>query len=130
VLRGQTVLVVEDDFLLLAELEAVLHDAGTDTVHACRTVGEAIALLDQRDISAAILDVRIGRDTVAPVARKLAGQGIPFFFYTGEISRDGFMSEWPERRILSKPAQPQVIVGTLADLLSHEPDVPRRSASQ
>src|SRR6185437_16423794 len=70
VLRGLTVLLVEDDFLLLSELEAVLRDAGADMVHACRTIGEAIALLDEGNVSAAILDVRVGCDTIGPVARK------------------------------------------------------------
>jgi len=123
-LRGLTVLAVEDDFLLLSELEAGLNDAGAEAVYSCRTVGEAIALLDKRNVSAAILDVRIGRESAEPVARKLARLGIPFFFYTGQLATDRFMSEWPNRPVLSKPARSQVIVKTLADLLRHEVELP------
>jgi DNA-binding response OmpR family regulator len=129
-LRGLTVLAVEDDFLLLAELEAVLHDAGADIVHGCRTIGEAIALLDQRTVSAAILDVRVGGDTIGPVARRLVRQKTPFFFYTGQTSSDRFISEWPRCAVVSKPAQPRVIIRTLADLLRHRPDLPRPNTSR
>jgi DNA-binding LytR/AlgR family response regulator len=129
VLGGLSVLLVEDDFLLLSELEAVLHDAGAATVYSCRTVGEAIALVDERNVSAAILDVRIGRESAGPVARKLAQHAIPFMFYTGQLANDRFMSEWPNRPVLSKPARSQVIVGTLADLLRHEVELPLPGAS-
>jgi DNA-binding NtrC family response regulator len=123
-LRGLSVLLVEDDFLLLSELESVLHDAGAETVYSCRTVGEANALLDKHNVSAAILDVRIGRESAAPVARKLARHATPFLFYTGQLSTDRFMSEWPNRPVLSKPARSQVIVRALADLLRHEVELP------
>jgi len=85
-LQGVRVLVVEDDALLLMELEEIVADAGAEVVPLCRTVADGIAAAQQDGIEAAVLDVRIGRDTIAPVARQLASRGTPFVFYrTGRL---------------------------------------------
>ena len=115
-LAGAQLLIVEDDFLLLMDLEEVLLDAGAD-VQACRTIEDALRLVEKERISAAILDVRIGPDSIAPVARKLAARGTPFLFYTGQLGNDPMMTEWPNSKTISKPALPQVIVKAVAELL-------------
>jgi DNA-binding response OmpR family regulator len=116
-LAGANLLVVEDNYLLLMDLEAVLLGAGADVVQPCRTIEDALRLSETEGISAAILDVRIGADSVAPVARKLAARGTPFLFYTGQLGNDPMMSEWSNCRTISKPALPQVTVKAVAELL-------------
>jgi DNA-binding response OmpR family regulator len=116
-LAGARLLIVEDNYLLLMDLEEVLRDAGADKVQACRTIEEALILSEADGIGAAILDVRIGEDSIAPVARKLSARGTPFLFYTGQIGNDPMMAEWPNCRTISKPAQPQMIVKAVAELL-------------
>jgi DNA-binding NtrC family response regulator len=116
-LAGARLLIVEDNYLLLMDLEEVLRDAGADKVQGCRTIEEALILSEADGISAAILDVRIGEDSIVPVARKLAARGTPFLFYTGQIGSDPMMAEWPNCRTVSKPAQPQMIVKAVAELL-------------
>jgi hypothetical protein len=37
----------------------------------------------------------------------------PFVFYTGQVADDRIMTEWPECRIVSKPAPPHVIVAAV-----------------
>jgi len=115
-LAGAQLLVVEDDFLLLMDLEEVLLDAGAH-VRACRTIADALLLSEKEEVSAAILDVRIGAESIAPVARELAARAIPFIFYTGQLGNDPMMAEWANSKTLSKPALPQVIVNTVAELL-------------
>jgi DNA-binding response OmpR family regulator len=116
-LAGVQLLIVEDDFLLLMDLEEVLLGAGAARVQACRTIEDALLVALKEEISAAILDVRIGAESIAPVARRLAARGTPFVFYTGQLGNDPMMEEWPNCRTLSKPAQPQVIVNAVAELL-------------
>jgi len=116
-LVGAKLLIVEDNYLLLVDLEEVLRDAGADEVQACRTIEEALRISETDGISAAILDVRIGTDSIVPVARKLAARGTPFLFYTGQVGNDPMMTEWPNCRTISKPAQPQVLVNAVAELL-------------
>ena len=122
-LAGANLLVVEDNYLLLMDLEAVLLGAGADVVQPCRTIEDALLISETDGISAAILDVRIGADSIVPVARKLAARGTPFLFYTGQLGNDPMMTEWPDCKTISKPAQPQVIVKAVAELLRAQ-DVP------
>lgn len=62
-LRGARMLVVEDDFPLLMELRAILREAGAETVVGCGTVDQAVAIADGDGVAAAVLDVRLGRET-------------------------------------------------------------------
>jgi len=118
VLRGARVLVVEDDMLLLMELESVLLDAGAEIAGLCRTVDDALTITDESRVSAAILDVRVGQQTIAPVARRLASRGTPFVFYTGQIESDPELKEWKGHKVLSKPSRRSAIVAAVADLLN------------
>ena len=115
-LQGVRVLIVEDDLLLLMELESILLEAGAEVAGSCRSVREGLAAADDR-VAAAILDVRVGRETIAPVARRLASRGTPFVFYTGQVQNDPELAEWPGCTVLSKPARPGTIVAALAELL-------------
>jgi DNA-binding response OmpR family regulator len=115
-LTGTRLLLVEDNFLILLELKTVLREAGADTLEA-RTVEDALMMAEQEGISAAVLDIRIGLDSVAPVARRLAASGTPFLFYTGQVGNDRLMAEWPECKIIPKPAPPRAIVTAVANLL-------------
>ena len=95
---------------------------------SCRTLGEAYAMLEGGKPAVALLDVRIGQDSVAPLARKLAAAGTPFLFYTGQTGGDRILAEWRDRPLLSKPSSARQIVSAVADLLREEPAASRRSA--
>src|SRR5262245_10648897 len=116
-LRGARVLVVENDFLILRELESVLTEAGADIVGLCRTVEGALAVAQTNGVAAAILDIRVGRDSIAPVVQVLASRGIPFVFYTGQVETDPIQAQWPGRKIIAKPADAHEIVTSVARLL-------------
>src|SRR5437763_16225649 len=47
VLSGTAVLVLEDDFLILSELESVLQDAGARVIGPFRRLKEALAIVEQ-----------------------------------------------------------------------------------
>ena len=116
-LHGARVLVVEDDPLLLLELESILQDAGAEIVACCRNVKDGLMAVEKNGVAAAILDDRIGRTTIAPVARQLAKRGTPFLFYTGQVENDPALAEWSDHVVLSKPARPATIVAAVALLL-------------
>jgi DNA-binding response OmpR family regulator len=117
-LRGLAVLVVEDDILLLMDLESILLESGAAIAGLCRTVADALAVAESDDVDAAILDVRVGRETIAPVARQLASRSIPFAFYTGQIESDPDLAEWAGCKALTKPARAATIVAAVADLVN------------
>ena len=116
-LKGVRLLVVEDDAILLMELEEILQEAGAEIVGRCRTVADALVSVEKDSISAAVLDVRIGDVTIAPVARQLGQRGTPFFFYTGQVVSDPALEEWRGCKFVAKPAQAHTIVAAVIDLL-------------
>lgn len=118
-LSGARVLVLEDDPLLLMELESILQDAGAEIIVCCRDVIDGLKAVKGNALAAAVLDVRIGRATIAPVARELAERRTPFLFYTGQVENDPALAEWSDHIILFKPAPPAVIVAAVAPLLEH-----------
>ena len=111
------VLLVEDDPLLLMELELTLVDAGAVVAGACRTLQDAMSRSSKRDFSVAILDFRLGSETVSPVARELESRGIPFVLYTGQARHDVGLAEWQDSWIVEKPAPPAVILSAVQDAL-------------
>jgi DNA-binding response OmpR family regulator len=120
-LSGARILVVEDDFIIGLELSSILSDAGATVVGPLKTVQEALLSADDEALSAAILDIRLGAETVAPVARLLAAHHVPFVFYTGQSRTDPVQAEWPDCKTLSKPALPGMIVKAVTALLAQPP---------
>jgi DNA-binding NtrC family response regulator len=119
-LGGARVLLVEDDLLILMELECVLSEAGAEIVGGCQTVKAALDLTGSDGLGAAVLDMQLGRDTIMPVARDLTRRGIPFVFYTGQADIGPIRAEWPQCRVIPKPAPAQMIVAALVDALARQ----------
>lgn len=81
------VLVLDDEPLILLDLEFALEDAGCKPLTALDLV-EALAIVNSSTISAAILDVSLGRgQTCEQVARALAARGVPYVLHTGDLDR-------------------------------------------
>ena len=112
-LEGLRILVVEDDFFIGLDLTAVLSAAGATVVGPFQTVQSAqsaIASAGTAVFSAAILDIRLASETVAPVARSLSDLHVPFLFYTGQAACDPVAAEWRNSPVVSKPAPASVLV--------------------
>ena len=116
-LKGARVLVVEDDFFIGTELAAILSDAGADVLGPTQTIADALQVAGAARISAAIVDIRLGSETVEPVARRLAERRIPFLFYTGQARLDPVRAEWPHCRVIAKPALPETIIAAVASIV-------------
>jgi DNA-binding NarL/FixJ family response regulator len=114
ILDGIRVLLVEDDLLILMDLEEALEEAGAEVVAECRSVGDALQHAAGDDIEVAVLDMRLGNDTVAPVARRLAERGVPFIFYTGQVAGDPVLSEWSDHALVHKQARSEVLIQAVA----------------
>ncbi len=112
------ILLLEDSFFILMELESALLDAGAEAV-CCRTVGEALSTLEAQPVSAAVLDVQLDRETSDVVADRLVQRGIPFLFYTGQLEAAPRHGDWPKCRVIPKPAPSETIVAAVADLLEN-----------
>jgi DNA-binding response OmpR family regulator len=118
-LTGARVLVVENEYFISVELEAILTEAGAQIVGPCQSVREALPLVDQ-NLSAAVLDIHLVSETVAPVAAQLIEYGVPFIYYTGQLETDEILTQWPSRKVVQKPASAATLVDAVAALLGGE----------
>lgn len=92
-LSGRSVLVVEDEMLLLIMIEDMLADLGCGSVTSAATIDKALALIDEGFFDVAMLDMNLNGNDSHVVAEALAARGIPFFYSTGNTSqslREGF----------------------------------------
>ncbi len=86
-LKGKRILVVEDEALVAMLVEDELRDAGATVLGPVGTVAHALRLVEAAagdgGINAAVLDINLRGEVVAPVADRLAALGVPFVFATG-----------------------------------------------
>jgi CheY-like chemotaxis protein len=76
--HGLVVLVVEDEFLIAMDLEAMLREHGWRVLGPAATVATALSLLEDGEMpDVALLDVNLRGETVVPVAEVLRESGVP-----------------------------------------------------
>ncbi len=107
-------LVAEDNALLAFDLMTLLRDAGAEIVGPAKTVADVLALAETAALSCAVFDVYLRREPVFPAAKALKERGVRLVFYTGTADLDGLRREWPDARIISKPASPELLLKTIA----------------
>ena len=115
-LTGQEILVVEDEYLILLDLQLILEDAGASVVTAA-SVADGLAHVDDR-FTAAVLDVRLGDGDVFPVAEALQGRQVPLLFHSGHADRTRLSEMFPDAVALSKPASEDRLVAAVSRLAS------------
>lgn len=77
------ILVVEDEFLIAAALCDMLEDAGAVVVGPVATITDAMQILQDQRVEAAILDMNLNGQWSDPIAEDLCARRIPFVFTTG-----------------------------------------------
>jgi len=116
-LRGERLLIVEDEPLIAIDLQATLEREGARVIRA-HTMPEALRYAYSAALSAGVLDFRVGSDNADPVCEALAQREVPFIFFTG---LSGALPErWAATPIVPKPAAPETIIGALKFVLSPE----------
>ncbi|MFN7024682.1 MAG: HWE histidine kinase domain-containing protein [Pseudorhizobium sp.] len=110
-------LLVEDQMLIAADVEAILSDYGLNNVTTTPSVTEAMRRLEQFTPHVAILDVNLGSGTSLPVAQELLRRGIPFVFATGYSDR-AIIPDHLDVPILRKPYEASVLIRTIIRVLT------------
>lgn len=82
-LAGKRVLVVEDEYLIAADLERALGKAGAKVVGPVADLETGMRLAGSEPLDAAVLDVNLKEGHSYPIAEALMGRTIPFLFMTG-----------------------------------------------
>ena len=84
-LEGRCLLLVEDEYLIAADLAASLELLGAEVVGPAGSVKAALRLVENEGprLNGAVLDINLRGERVYPVADVLAARGVPFVFTTG-----------------------------------------------
>jgi CheY-like chemotaxis protein len=117
-LKGRTVLVVEDEALVGMELQFELEHAGADVIGPIPTLTEAISAATEKTFAAAILDIDLRGQDVFPAADHLKTRDIPFLFHTGHGRRVELTEGYPGVPVCKKPMSTERLLRVLAGLLS------------
>ena len=115
-LAGKRLLVVEDEALVALDIVTALEGAGAEVVGSAGTAKDALNIINNTPLDAALLDANLRGDPVDEIASALIARKVPFLFVTGygpESLPKGFM----ESGILSKPFGQEQLVAAAALLL-------------
>lgn len=103
-LTGRRVFVVEDEMMVAMLIEDMLGELGCEIVGPAGRIEDALAIVGEAAIDAAVLDVNLNGQETYPVADILKRRGIPFIFATG-YGVGGLAERFSTTPVLQKPFQ-------------------------
>ena len=101
-LSGRSILIIEDEMLILMMIEDMLADLGCKSVSIASKIGQAITLIDGQVFDAAMVDLNLSGVESYPIADALVARDVPYFFSTGSSVaniKDGYR----DQDVLKKP---------------------------
>lgn len=124
-LREHTVLLVEDDVYLGADVRQALMELNAKVVGPARSVAEAMAMLeDQHCCTVALVDMKLGTETALPIIRKLQERGVPFVLMTA-YDRADLDADFRDAPLLSKPFGYDELGRWMRSVVSNPHDLPK-----
>ena len=120
-----TILLLEDEPLILMDLEFAATDRGCEALCAT-SCSEGLRAIEQTPwIHVAILDVSLkGGETCAAVARELDERGIPYLLHSGNLDRHNETVRRLDAPLLAKPASAEKVVAAALRLAADKPWFP------
>ena len=116
-LRGKTILIVEDEALIALDLEVTLTSEGAQVITSPALDHAFKVAQKHAEISAAILDVQLGEKDCAPLCQMLELRQVPFIFHTG-YGAGGVLDQWPQAPVLTKPSTKEQLLNCLTGALN------------
>lgn len=117
-LKGVTVLIVEDDFIVAFDMQTMLEEQGARVLGPAATLSEARQILDKEQPTIAVLDVNLNGEYVFPLVADLRARQVPFVFATAYADDDRlFPQEMRADPRLAKPVLPNVLFGHLLRIM-------------
>jgi CheY-like chemotaxis protein len=108
VVKGNRVMVVEDEALVAMVVSDAMTDLGYQVIGPFSRPPDAIAALKDNEIAAAILDINLAGTLVYPVAEELTRRGIPFVFVTG-YGIESIDKRFTDIPVLQKPIERETL---------------------
>jgi len=107
------ILIVEDDAYWALDLSMAVEEWDGRVVGPVGTVAEALAILEDEQIAAAVLDANLADRDVTPVVILLAEKRVPFVIQTGTALPADLAEVYPNLPVLMKPSQPTIVLARL-----------------
>ncbi len=114
-LRGQRILIVEDEILAMMELRSILEEAGAEIAGAASSLTQAQSLIGE-EFSLAVLDINVAGEMSFALADRLIGRGVKVLFATGYDSATLAPAHLRKTPTLQKPIDRVLLVRRLAEL--------------
>ena len=111
------VLIVEDEYFLADDLARGFGKEGISIVGPVPSVDRAMALVAQKQINLAVLDIALDGDKVYDVADALMAQEVPVLFVTG-YDRDAIPDRYANVPICQKPVGADDVIKALRRIIS------------
>ena len=115
-LRSRCVLIVEDEYFLANDLERGFKQAGIGIVGPVPSLAQAMALVQDKTIDLAVLDIMLDGDKVYDVADALIGRGVPVLFVTG-YDRSDIPSRYADVPMCQKPVGADEVIAALSRII-------------
>ena len=113
IFNGKRILVLEDDYLIVADLVSDLQEAGAEVVGPFASIDQALGAIEkERPLDGAILDVNVQGAQAFRVADALSERNVAFVFATG-FDRSEIPSDYQDAKILQKPVHIADIIQAL-----------------
>lgn len=109
------ILIAEDNLYVSLDLSSAVEDMEGRVVGPASTVDEALTLLAQHEVAAAIIDFQLGSHDASALARHLAERRVPFVIHTANALPAMICELHPDVPVLMKPLQPQAVLTCLLD---------------
>jgi light-regulated signal transduction histidine kinase (bacteriophytochrome) len=117
-LAGRRILVVEDMALVALEVQSILERADAAVLGPAGRLDKAIALAEQEEPDAVLLDIDLHGQRSWPVADVLARRGVPFAFTTGFLAAMVIPDRFAGVPVLSKPYREADLLRVAGELVA------------
>ena len=111
--RRLSILIVEDDAMIALSLAFAAEDVGATVIGPAASTVEALTLMGQGAIDAAILDVNLADRDVTPVAIALIEAGVPFLVHSCTGLPSELAAAFPKLPVVKKPDDPAHVLARL-----------------
>lgn len=117
-LKGLSILVVEDEYLIAMDMDMTLTNLGARVVGPAPSVEVALNAIDNDEtLDLAVMDINLGDERSYPIAEVLAERGVPVIFVTGydDLIVPAPFSTYPR---LNKPFNPSALQSLILSSVS------------
>jgi DNA-binding response OmpR family regulator len=117
-LADKRILVVEDEFLIALDIETIIESVGAQVKTANR-VDQALGLIKaEASFDAAVLDLKLDRETSVAIAELLQAQNVPFVFLTGASGDASIAAQFKNAPVIGKPFDSDALFSALKQVMS------------